>query len=111
MLDACFGAEYVPLDCLSRRDHPAGTIRDRARPLPCGAEPAGARIDRRDQRRRLRDGLVRPSQRARALPRGPAGVVGREFALSLPPYPLASLFCPCARLARQPRPAPAMTFL
>ena len=102
------GAEYVPLDCLSRRDHPAGRIRDRARPLPGGAEralrsTAAASGNHRHQ-------LVRPSQRARALPRGPAGLVD-EFALSLPAHPLASLFCPRARLYRHPDHAPELPSL
>jgi predicted glutamine amidotransferase len=35
-------------------------------------------------------------------------VVGREPALSLPPYPLASLFCPCARLDRHTDHAPEL---
>src|SRR6516162_6884120 len=65
----------VPLDCLSRRNDPAGTVRHRPRALAGGAESAVAGIDRRHQRRRLRHGLVRGTRGARALSRGPPGVV------------------------------------
>src|SRR5262249_60584653 len=81
----------VPLDCLSRRNHPAGTVRDRARALAGGAESAVLGIDRRDQRRRLRHGLVRRARRARALSRGPPGGVRREPAPPVAAPPLASL--------------------
>src|SRR5260370_12727542 len=84
----------VPLDCLSRRNDPAGTVRDRPRALAGGAESAGAGIDRRHQRRRLRHGLVRRARRTPALARGPPGVVRPAFALPMPPHPPASLFTP-----------------
>ena len=77
--------QHVPLDCLSRRDRPTRTIRDRAGPFAGGTEPQGARIDRQHQRRRLRHELVRRAPGARPLSRGPAGLVRREPALSLPP--------------------------
>src|SRR5262245_3100857 len=101
----------VPLDCLSRRNHSAGTVRDRPRALAGGAESAVVGIDRRHQRRRLRHGLVRRARRARSLSRGPPGVVGREFALPLPPHPLASLFRPCARGDRHADHAPELPSL
>src|SRR6516164_513642 len=90
----------VPLDCLSRRNDPAGTVRDRPGALAGGAESAVVGIDRRHQRRRLRHGLVRGTRGARALSRGSPGVVRRESALPLPPHPLASLFRACTRRDR-----------
>src|SRR5262249_44893294 len=101
----------VPLDCLSRRNDPAGTVRDRPGALAGGAEPAVVGIDRRHQRRRFRHGLVRGTRRARALSRGPPGVVRRESALSVPPHPLASLFRSCARRDRHADHAPELSSL
>src|SRR5262249_8387532 len=98
----------VPLDCLSRRNHSAGTVRDRPGALAGGAESAVVGIDRRHQRRRLRHGLVRGTRGARALSRGPPGVGRRESALSLPPHPLASLFRACARRDLHPDVAPEL---
>src|SRR5215468_9837940 len=101
----------VPLDCLSRRNDPAGTVRDRPGALAGGAESAGAGIDRRHQRRRLRHGLVRRARRTRALSRGPPGVVRRESALPVPPHPLAPLFRACARRDRHADHAPELPSL
>src|SRR5215510_5616089 len=101
----------VPLDCLSRRNHSAGTVRDRPGALAGGAESAVVGIDRRHQRGRLRHGLVRRARRARALSRGPPGVVRRELALPVPPHPLASLFRARARRDRHADHAPELPSL
>src|SRR5215467_9800315 len=65
----------VPLDCLSRRNDPAGTVRHRPRALAGGAESAVAGIDRRHQRRRLRHGLVRGTRGAETISIRTNGVV------------------------------------
>ena len=71
---------------------------------PCAfadrAEHPGARIDRQHQWRRFRPRLVRRPPGARALSRGPARLVGREPALSLPAHPLPPVFRPCPRRHR-----------
>src|SRR5258708_16075698 len=91
------GDDDVLLDSISRRNDTFGTIRNGACPFAGRTESARLGIARGHQRRRFRHGMVRGTPRARALSRGPAGLVGREFTLSLPPHSVAPLFRACAR--------------